>query len=231
MGKILYISPHPDDECLSMGMSIANHIWSGYDVYVALMTHGGSSGAKDTINGIYYCSWHDRYHASFEEGYYDISIDEFSDSRVEEFKFAAACLGVKPGNILIYDYKDGSLTKDDVKKVITEFLHENSGAFIKTTSYLDIHPDHKACGDALLELYKSGEVQDARFYVSPVQWDNTPGYFESNPSCNIFLEAGLSVYKRWNPSHKLYGIGYHSVSSIFDTVTNGLKSKYHVPGE
>lgn len=229
MAKILFISPHPDDESLSMGISIANHVWNGHEVYIALLTRGSSSSAINIINGSVYCSWHKRYHDPEKEGYRALSVQEFSDARVNEFKYSAACLGVKQENIMIYDLMDGSLTKDDVKEIIRDFISLYPDLRIKTTSYLDIHPDHSACGNGLLELYNEGRVTDARFYVSPGQWSNTPGSFESNPECSVFLRASLSAYKRWNPKCLLYGIGYHSVPSTFDNVYSSLKSKYHEP--
>lgn len=229
MALVLFISPHPDDECLSMGMGIANHIWNGHDVYLALLSHGEGSGAIDNINGGEFCGWHDRYHDTVEEGYKPISIHEFGDARVNEFKYSAYCLGVRPENISIYDYYDGSITKEDVKSVIRDFLKLHKGAYIKTTSYLDIHEDHRASGDALLELYNNKEVDDARFYLSPQLWNPDFGDDERNPECTAFHGASIAVYKRWNPMAGIYGIGYHSVSELFDIVSRDLKSVYHMP--
>lgn len=231
MIKALFISPHPDDECLSMGMGIQNHIWYGYDVYIALLTHGGGSDAINIINGSGYCDWHKFYHNPQLENYSLLSNEQFQNERINEFKYSSACLGVKPQNILIYDYRDGNVSKDMVKKVIRDFLTRYPGALIKAPSYLDIHHDHSACGYALLELYNSREVMDARFYVSPGQWDNTPGAYEENMNCTTFLRASIAVYKRWNPGKSMYGIGYHSVQPLFDIVSAGMKSKYHSPNE
>lgn len=231
MAKILFISPHPDDESLSMGMGIANHVLNGHDVYIALLTHGSSSGAIDYINGSVFCGWHNRYHNPTDENYNPLTIEDFANIRVNEFKYSSACLGVKPENILIYNYIDGNLTKDNVKNVIEDFITKNQNAFIKTTSYSDIHPDHSACGQGLLELYNAGVVNDARFYISPAQWDSTPGYFEENSECKAFHQASATVYKRWNPCCELDAVGYHSVPSLFDTVLTNLKSKYHDPNE
>lgn len=231
MAVVLFISPHPDDESLSMGMGIANHLWYGHDVHLTLLSWGSESSARDVINGSVYCSWHKVNHNPGPEGYSPLDVGQFSNARINEFRYSAACLGVKPENISIYNYSDGGITKDDVKSTISSFLSGHPGATIKTPSYYDKHPDHSVCGYALLDMYKSGEVIDARFYVSPTQWPDTPGHYESNPNCTIFHKASLEVYKRWNPSHGMYGIGYHSVPSIFDTVSAGLKSKYHTPDE
>lgn len=40
MKKVLVLAPHPDDEILGCGGSIAKHISNGDDVYVAIMTNG-----------------------------------------------------------------------------------------------------------------------------------------------------------------------------------------------
>jgi LmbE family N-acetylglucosaminyl deacetylase len=149
-----------------MGMGIANHIWNGHNVYAALLTVGNGSSAIEYLNGNIYCPWHKAYHKPQAEGYSPLSIQEFSDARINEFRYSAACLGVKPENTRVFGFHDGEISIDAVKGIIMGFVSRHPGAAIKTTSYYDIHPDHSACGQALIELYNDGKVGDARFYKS-----------------------------------------------------------------
>lgn len=231
MAVALFISPHPDDESLSMGMGIANHIWYGNEVYLMLLCRGNGSDAIDVINGKIYCGWHNRYHSPTSEGYSPLDIDQFSNARLQEFRYSAACLGVKPENLIIYKYSDGEIKRDIVKERIKEFLSSHPYAAVKTPSVHDIHPDHAECGYALLDMYNSGDIKDARFYISPAQWSDIPGNYEYNQNCRIFHQASLGVYKRWNPAYGIFGIGYHSVSSLFDNVSATLRSKYQTPDD
>ena len=41
--KVLVIAPHPDDEILGVGGTMAKYIDEGHDVYVCIVTKGHSS--------------------------------------------------------------------------------------------------------------------------------------------------------------------------------------------
>ncbi|WP_346938677.1 PIG-L family deacetylase [uncultured Clostridium sp.] len=51
MAVILFISAHQDDETLSMGAAIINHVAVGHRVYSGCVTDGSGSGVRGT-NGI-----------------------------------------------------------------------------------------------------------------------------------------------------------------------------------
>jgi LmbE family N-acetylglucosaminyl deacetylase len=228
---VLFFIPHPDDEVLSMGMGIANQVWQGYNVYVIMLSHGEAVGVLEDINGDVFCRWHNMYHSPQKSGYPRLTTKDLADARVREYQYAVACLGVKPENTLIYDLPDGKMNKEDIKEIMRYQLKEHPGAAVRSTSYLDGHLDHRANGNALLDLYNSGEVKDARFYLSPALWNGKFGTIEANAQLTDMHKASLAVYKRWNPSSQIYGIGYHSIISLFDTVSSKLTSTYHGPNE
>lgn len=43
MSRVLVIAPHPDDEVLGVGGTMARFAYEGYDVFVAIVTHGDPS--------------------------------------------------------------------------------------------------------------------------------------------------------------------------------------------
>ncbi len=158
--KIVYLVPHEDDEMLIYGVSIMSHLWEGYDVHVVLLTDGSADGSIETVNSKLSTP---------------ISRKKFSEARRREFKQSTTNLGVEESNIHIYNYTDGKLQVDDVKQVARDFLNRFPDTKFRVLSYLDEHPDHAATGEALQQMYESGEVRDVRFYLKELQFKDEHG--------------------------------------------------------
>jgi len=232
MPAAIFYSPHADDETLSMGVGIRNHIVAGYDVYVILLSHGRASNAYNVLAGTQYCSWHAKYHNPSSEGYAPFDKRKFGLTRVNEFINACLALGVPYSNIAVYDLEDGQFTKDQVKAIIQEWVNRVPGAGHKTMTYKDNHPDHVACGQALLELYNAGIIGNARFYIKREQYDQINGFFETYDSSYYpYIQAAANVYKNWAPTQGKLAVGYHSVKSTFDALLSDPRSKLHRPNE
>lgn len=196
MATVLFISPHQDDETLSMGMAIANHSSNpNNDVYVLSVFDGTGS----SLNG----------YPGFPSG------KEFSNARKDEQRRALAKLGVPASKISYLDIKDntgmsqtqdaggetpidkiveyvvqmaegmGLLTYDDPNYRFGKFSPDFE---VKTTSPTDgslrdpnpasssygqyLSGDHKACGLAVRRLQKNYGLSNPRFYCSPYCWEN-----------------------------------------------------------
>lgn len=121
---------------------------------------------------------------------------------------------------------------------------------VKTHSHMDVPEDHRAVCQAVLRLYNEGFITDLRHYVSPLQWDNSftnNGYsFPSAATLNAFQESPSSNQNRIDTaiSHYVksgvytttgiygtdtYGIGYLSVATYFDILSERKYSYCHVP--
>lgn len=230
---LIFYSPHQDDETLFAGVSIMNHLADGYDVHVVLVTDGKASGARNKLNGSWYCNWHNKYHSPSKENYGDgtVSETEFRNARDTEFRASLKELGVKDSNVHIASsrYADGTLTVAEAKSVIQSYASQYPEARHMSMTYSDVHPDHAACGTALLQLKDAGTIDDVRWIVKIEEQSFTPGVYEDIRSVDkTKLAKAIAHYKTWNPTNKSYGVGYHSVPALFDILEKEKKSKYHL---
>lgn len=230
MGNIIFYAPHADDESLTMGIAILNHVYYGHNVHVVLMTNGEGSKVVNELNGSAYCDWHSRYHDPAGEGFNKgtLTDQEFGEIRTEEFRRACRVMMLPDSNIHNFVYPDGGLTVENAKSIMRSFEDQFPGAAHKTISWRDNHPDHSNAGIALRELYDAGEVNDARFYLKRNQWETYPGSKETfKEEYRAFIEAVIQSYKLYHPSKGFYGIGYHSVPTSFDALLANPESRFH----
>ena len=138
----IYYSPHADDEVLSMGPSILHNLELNKEVIVVLLSKGlAASNTFTLVNN-----------KLEKEGYLAITLDEFGEARVVEFRNSVAALGVKNDNVYVYELEDGKFTSNDVAPIILEFEEKYSNALHNVMSYDDSHSDHAASGKALHSL-------------------------------------------------------------------------------
>jgi len=93
--KVLFISPHQDDELLSLGVNAANYIEKkgNKNVYVLLITNGAKSNVRKTLHNQKSCKLHNGIHN------YDLSRDEFIKARDREFTDSCLNIGYRKENI------------------------------------------------------------------------------------------------------------------------------------
>jgi len=237
---VIFYSPHPDDETLNMGITIAEHVAAGRDTHVVLMTHGRVTGALDAINGVTLSGYWKVMHNPTQEGYSPLTKSDLEQARIREFHHACAQLGVPSANRHI-EYLDDpsstggeSITKNEAKAVIEYYIDQDPEADHFTLSYHDIHPDHAAVGQALLELYNDGEIDyNVRFLISmatrldyesknktPPGWKDTP----TDGTITNKLVNACRCYAAWAPTVGSFAVGYHSVAGQFDKL---LQNPYH----
>lgn len=239
MAKVGFFVGHQDDELLTMGAGIANHIQNGHDVHVFVCTDGEGTGAINIINGSVYCQWHEKNHDPVAEGYASgsLSKEELGNFRDQEFYNSCQFLGVPHTNVHFQDVArkaDGSLTVADAKAIIRKGIADHGLERIKAHSDYDTHSDHANIGKALRELVDSGEVTDGRFYSKRSNWESCPKNLGTEkPADTSYVVGAIGEYKKWNPKGETtgidsYAIGYHSVPDSFDALQNDPVSKYHV---
>lgn len=155
-GPAIFFSPHQDDETLSMGASIVQHVRSGREVIVVLMCDGSGSG----VGKVY------------------PSRDVFVAERDREFKAAVKALGAEA--VIRSDrVPDTHLTVEWAKSVIEEYYEEYPDASFKTMSDKDrtnpesAESDHYLLGQALRET----GIKDARYYVRSRSWGSIDGKY------------------------------------------------------
>ena len=228
----LFFTPHQDDETLSMGSAIIEHVEKS-DTHVILCTDGSKSIIRKVLDDGGTCSYHIK-----DVHKYSLSESEFSKDRDEEFKDSCEAMGVKESNIHIEDNRDGELNKEKAREIILKYLEEYPDAKVKTVTPFKasgIHEDHRALGEAALELYREGKIKDLRFYVEPYDYKD---FKKVNPNVEVWkvlpsqeekLLSAMNAYKRWNPESGHYAIGYHSVKSHFDELATNKIQYVHAP--
>lgn len=251
MGRpAVFLVPHPDDEVLSMGIAIAEHVAYGREVHVVLVTQGRQTGAINHLNGEGYNSWWKGTHQPSAEGYSSLSVQDISIARIQEFRSACGCLQVPQANIHIEDTDNPSsdgkeaVTYEEAKQVIQKYIDRYPDADFFSMSWHDQHPDHIAIGQALRDLKKCGAIQGAtRFYISRLYWDEFSkiGGWEvpsnmTNPETGVTTTAeeikervlrACRAYSVWNPIVGSYGVGRHSVPGQFASLEQDVRNRVH----
>lgn len=205
---VVYYIPHQDDEALTFGLSIMNHVKAGHNVHIVLMTDGTASFVRKKLN---------------------MTELEFSKARNREFSNSLDAMNIDPKNIDYRNIKDGALTVADVEKVVKEYEKKYPKAKHKTFSWTDPHSDHANLGVALKKLEKAGVVSDARYYVKR---DSNPEGIRLTTERYVeaYKPSLLSVstaYKVEDSKRGLYGIGYKSVKKSFIAFEKQPLSRYH----
>ena len=130
--RVLVLAPHPDDETIGCGGSLALHIAAGDPVKVVFLTNG----AKGDMTG------------RFERQFY-LSL------RQEEARKACDCLGRM--ELEFWPYEDRELgVSPGVQERIGETLKIYAPDLVYVPSPLEFHPDHRAASAFLcraVQLY------------------------------------------------------------------------------
>ena len=240
MGAAIYYVPHADDEILTYGVSIKNHLNAGREVVVVLYTKGWGSKVQNELNGTAYSPYWGATHNPTKEGYETLDNDEFGDARKREFINSCYALGVNPSNVYFRPLTvTNSIT--EMKNVILEFNTLFPAASHKAMSWkdrmglaTDDPNEHSVSGYALKQLWQAGTITDARFYISRYNIMNgtiTGGSNEllANSSHLPDLRHSTRCYDAWAPMQGLFAIGYHSVKDQFDNFLADVRSRYHLP--
>jgi LmbE family N-acetylglucosaminyl deacetylase len=146
----LVLAPHPDDETLGCGATIARMRSRGMTVHVVFVSDGGLSPRPP-----------------------EMSRNELVQLRRAEARRALQLLGVGESSATFWDFEAGSLTHRAgvVTEKIAEFLHRNEPRQVLVTSAHDRHPDHVAVAlSARAAVAAAGQVS---LYEYPV-WQRVP---------------------------------------------------------
>jgi len=124
----MVFAPHPDDETLGCGGTMAVRMSEGYEVLVVIMTDGRHSFLE--MLGI------DS----------DPTPEELKEIRREEVKRATRILGVPERNLIFLDFVDGTLgnNEDEAEEKVTKILSGNRPVEVYFPYRKDYHPDHLA---------------------------------------------------------------------------------------
>lgn len=200
---LVVISPHQDDEVLSMGPAILEAVAAGETVSVLLVSRGEGSSVRTRQLPK---------HLGFVP-----SPHHFSALRDREFDGAVRAMGATP---VIAPYEDrlpdGAATPDSVAELIR--THVAPGTPVLTISTYDGHPDHQACGHAVQQLVAAGYLSRARYFISPERLDLVPQdvALEKVGVDTPVTREHQEPYRVRDVAANWWGIGQRSVPASFD---------------
>lgn len=220
---VLFVTPHQDDETISMGIAVRDHLNAGLDVHILLLTTGENSGVRAELG---------------------MDIPTFVAARDDELFRAARQLGVRTANIHI-DPTRGPDNLGDVAHAqaqIGGWLADHPGARVKSYTNManfNQHVDHQAAGQACWNLWQAGTITDLRFYIEPwllsafkaanptiaVGTEKVPDATTFVAACNQYAEGWQTA----DVAGGFYGIGFRSVATEFEASRSGQASYWHAP--
>jgi LmbE family N-acetylglucosaminyl deacetylase len=223
---LVVLSPHPDDEPLSLGVRIADAEARGVRVIVVALTDGRTTGAVAAVS------------ARLRR---KVSQDEIGAARLRELRQAAAHLGVAatdvyPARLDGETTPGGSrITPGEVTAVVQSFAERFPQATFATMSYVaEKHSDHLAAGRALQAAAKTGVVRHVEFAVSRLWWalpsPAVSDVLPASPTVRQRVITAARSYGVWDPAQRRYSIGWLSVRSQFLSLLADPRNRLHGAG-
>jgi LmbE family N-acetylglucosaminyl deacetylase len=170
-GRIIVFAPHPDDETLGCGGTIAKKLAEGYEVIIVVMTDGRflllkSFGIDD-----------------------DPSPEQVKEIRRGEVLRATTILGVPKKNVIFLDFVDGTLEENerDAQEKIAEILSKFPPSEVYLPFERDGHSDHQAAN----RIVKKAIEQVG---ITPAMYKYT--IMHKHARIGPIIEFFLSIFKR-----------------------------------
>jgi LmbE family N-acetylglucosaminyl deacetylase len=229
---LVVVSPHPDDETLSMGVLIADAERSGTRVILVEMTDGGSSGAYPEVLH----RWRAWPGSSSRP---PLTRQDLARARLAEMAAASRRVGVAPGDVVLAHTDapgsdDGARTTvAEARAVLGTLAAAYPDATFVTMSYTaERQLDHLDDGVALRELADSGAVRHAEWVVSRLWWQlPTPAWawqLPADPEVAARVRAAAAEYARWDPAHLRLAVGETSVADQFAQLEADPRDRVHL---
>ena len=211
--KILVVAPHPDDDLIGCGGSIAKHLKNGNEVFVAYVTYGDAE-----------CS--------------EFKPEEFTKMRRQETLNAASVIGLKRKNLFFLEEKPWRLSEERVRFKLLELIRriQPNVCYIPHTS--DAHVDHRTVAKAVLDAITMAPSKWFRKYESSIEslspfsilayevWTplTSPNYVED---ITEFMEIKMRALKQ----HKTqatdkYVSAYRGMNAFRGAMTGGRKDSF-----
>jgi len=212
---VVFFSPHPDDETLTMGGGIAEAVASGRPVFIELLTRGTASPVREILSDGKTHRWHPGRHE------YNLTPEQIGEARVREFADAAQRLGVT--GVYISDFADGKLTAEDVASRIRWWLDKKPSVISLHGTYTG-GSDHEVVWKALLA---SGHADVTGYSYDSEHYSSVTSF----PSRCEKKSSSLEAYEIWDPKSGRYAIGRHSVGEFFADARKDCREYIVKPGE
>jgi len=124
--RTLVVAPHPDDDIIGCGGSMARHLEQGNEVFVIYVTNGDAECQR-------------------------FQPDKFTKIRKEETLSAGRCLGLKAGNLFFLDEKPWRLNEEKIRFKLLELVRQIRPDVCYIPHIADSHLDHQIVSRAALD--------------------------------------------------------------------------------
>jgi len=151
--KILVFAPHPDDETLGCGGTIAKRISEGYEVVIVEITDGRY--LFKTVLGT--------------ES--NPTPAEVKQMRKEEVIKATGILGVPKDNLVFFEFEDGKLEQNEkeAKDKVEKILKTITPIEVYFPYAKDFHPDHRSTNRVVVNCLQRTEMHIQQYQYSIMQ--------------------------------------------------------------
>lgn len=204
--RILVFAPHPDDETLGCGGTIARRISEGYTVEIVVMTDGR----------------HAFLHVLGIDS--DPTPNELKELRKEEVKRATRILGVSEKDLIFLDFEDGTLgnNEENAKEKVARILFESRPVEVYLPHKKDGHPDHQATYQIVTSSIKKLGISTQIY-----QYSITEKHMHISPLINTFLDYKKQHVVRVDISKFLHL--KESAVNEFKTELTAISDRQHNP--
>jgi len=124
--KILVIAPHPDDDLIGCGGSMAKHLTNGNTVYVIYVTYGNAENSE-------------------------YPLEEFTEIRKAETLSAAKVIGLKEEDLFFLGEYPWKLNLERVRFALLELVRKIQPNLCCIPHLDDVHADHRIVGQVALD--------------------------------------------------------------------------------
>lgn len=151
--KVIVFAPHPDDETLGCGGTIAKRVSEGYKVIVVVITDGRYAFSR--VLGIDL----------------DPTPGELKKIRKEEIIRATNTLGILKENLFFLDFEDGALEKHEkeAEEKIIEIIERYSPVEVYFPYIKDYHEDHQATNRVIRRCIQKLGLTPIKYQYCTVQ--------------------------------------------------------------
>jgi LmbE family N-acetylglucosaminyl deacetylase len=146
----IFFAPHPDDETLGCGGTIAKRIAEGYSVFIVILTDGRNAFSKIfniTTNP---------------------TPEDVKRIRKVEVTEAVTLLGVPNDNLFFFDFEDFTLSEHEkeVEHAVDAFLESHFPDEVYFPIKRDGHPDHQAANRVIMRCLQKRTLENSAFQYS-----------------------------------------------------------------
>jgi LmbE family N-acetylglucosaminyl deacetylase len=167
-GRAVVVAPHPDDEILGVGGTVALLTAAGAEIFLVAVTDGEAS------------------HLGRQ--------DELRRRRPQESVTAAHRLGISPSMTYRLAHPDGAIDEDRLSSELRELVQQ--GDLVLAPWWQDGHPDHDRVGRAALDTTRQQGADMLAYLVWTWHWAVPGADVPWSRACRVELGPEVALRKQ-----------------------------------